>query len=99
MFVDAVAIGERYVGERDDVALHARAVDILVGFLPRLEREHRIVRIGEQLRGVAAWQPDAVGLFGLWPVVHLRQRDCGGQDHGRKNAQAKRAQSKQGTHY
>ena len=89
MLVDGVAIAERDIGQGDDVPLHACAVDILVGLLSGLEREDRIVRIREQLRGVAARQPDAVGLLGLRPVVHLRQRDGGGQRRGREDAQSK----------
>jgi len=77
---------QRDLRKRDDVLFHARAVDVLIGFLPRFERKYGIVFVSKQLRGVIPRQPDAKSLFSFGSSVHLRHcRAASPQDDHERN--------------
>src|SRR5439155_20919657 len=74
VLVESMAVAQGDLGQGDDVLLHARAVDVLICLLPRLQWEYRIVLVGKQLRSVIPRQSDAVSLVSLRSPVHLGHR-------------------------
>ena len=74
-----LAVLDRDLGQGNDVALHARAVDVPIPQLMQLERIPWILVVFEEQLLMVAWQTDTVGLLGLGTVLHLGQR---GTDQG-----------------